>query len=398
MISGFLNNAVKNINHTLATFLEGISAEYDSRFSNDIQEEIQFRIATNDLEGIDSIAGSQCSTNFDISKLIPFWVVAEKSNKISSGETNVISVFDFLQKYYDWLYCDSDGGSQYGLSQNLLELIDVQKTRQEFIKKTYDLYFSSFPYQKIQNDPDLAVDLQKARDFLVSIKKTLHGRKTNKEAIRYFFNELFNISEEDIEVYFPKKDIIRLNGGRFNNEFFSFIPSNEDYNSSNSLSSVLNLSRFQDNDWFHDWSYLIYLGSTQDNQLLKEAYVESLHPAGLRLVFGKQISDYRGPGVSEETSTVCEYPMLKNYAPYGLTTSSFPKQGEWYGITLYGIAGCCGCCGDLFNGFTGPTHVLPNWVGLPEGKFFNINIVDFLQLCFDSGITSPNENATCDGC
>ena len=85
MLSGFLNNAVKNINHTLASFLEGISAEYDSRFSADVQEEIQFRIAVNDLEDIDSVSGSQCLTNFDISKLIPSWVVAEKSDKISNG-------------------------------------------------------------------------------------------------------------------------------------------------------------------------------------------------------------------------------------------------------------------------------------------------------------------------
>ena len=40
-------------------------------------------------------------------------------------KANAISVFDFIQKYYDWLYCDSQDGAQYMLSENLLNLIDT---------------------------------------------------------------------------------------------------------------------------------------------------------------------------------------------------------------------------------------------------------------------------------
>ncbi len=396
MISGYLNNSIKNINHTLNEFLDSIESDYNEKFSVELQRSISLG------EDPNNFVPTSCVTNFDISKLIPNWVVAEKSDKIANGETNVVSVFDFIQKYYDWLYCDQQDGAQYGLSSTLLDVLDVQRTREEFLKRVYNNYFTSFPYEDVKNDPNIVFDLQKARDFIVSIKKTLHGRKTNLESIRYFFTKLFTVSEEDILVYFPKRDILRLNGGMFNNSSFSFISATGDYEKNNTLGSGLNISRFQDNDWFHDWSYLVYLGSTQDNISLKQAYTESLHPAGLRLIFGKQISDYQGPGVPDETSVVCEYPMLKNYAEYSLTLNYGPLA-TFYGITLYGLSGYTGCLGTFSvpsaTGFTGPTHVLPTWTGvINETRFFDINILNFIQLCYEAGFTSPNENKNCIGC
>lgn len=401
MLSGFNNNAIKNINHTLADFLTTIIDDYDGEFPPEVQQAIVSKNASSDNTiNIDEISGTSCITNFDIERLIPNWVVAEKNRKVANGETNVVSVFDFLQKYYDWLYCDAPDGGQYSLSSSLLDVIDVQKTREEFLKRIYSVYFSSFPYDSVKSNPDIVFDLQKARDFIVSIRNNLHRRKTNREAIRYFFTELFSVKEEDILVYFPKKDILRLNGGMFYNDSFSFISATGDYDKTNVLGSGLNVSRFQDNDWFHDWSYLIYLGHSLDNQSLKEAYVESLHPAGLKLIFGKQISDYQGPGSTDETSRICEYPMLKNYAPYA-PTLSYPFIGSFYGLSLYGLSGCSGCLGTYrvpaATGFTGPIHVMPTWAGL-ENRFFDINILSFIQLCVDAGITSPNENKTCTDC
>jgi hypothetical protein len=401
MISGFSNNAIKNINHTLDGFLNTILSDYDEKFPQNVQESITQR-ATSDTEiDIDSITGTSCTTNFDISRLIPTWVVREKNALEASGETNVISVFDFLQKYYDWLYCDAEDGAQYSLSNSLLDVIDVQKTREEFLKRIYSVYFNSFPYDDVKNNQNIVFDLQNARDFIVNIRTSLHKRKTNKEAIRYFFNRLFSISEEDIEIYFPKKDILRLNGGMFSNNQFAFISATGDYEKTNTLGSGLNISRFQDNDWFHDWSYLIFLGHTQDTKDLKDAYVQSLHPAGLRLVFGKQISDYQGPGVPDEDSRVCEYPLLKNYAPYQMG-STYPFIGNAFGFSLFGISGCSGCLGTFKTptatlGFTGPTHVMPTWAGLNQ-PFFDINILSFIYMCYDSGMTSPNEFKTCENC
>lgn len=401
MLSGFSNNALKNINHTLSDFLDFISDKYDEKFDKALQDAITLKAASGNDTDIDSITGTSCVTNFDISRLIPLWVVREKNNKVASGESDVISIFDFMQKYYDWLYCDADDGAQYSLGINLLDVIDVERTREEFLQKIYFTFFNSFPYEAVKNNENITFDLQLAREFLIGIKNNLHNRKTNKEAIRYFFNKLFSISEEDIEVYFPKKDILRLNGGIFSNNNFTFIAATGDYEKTNILSSGLNISRFQDNDWFHDWSYLVFLGHTQDNKNLKEAYVNSLHPAGLRLVFGKQISDYQGPGVSEETSNICEYPMLKNYAPYQMG-STYPFIGNAFGFSLYGISGCSGCLGTFVTptatlGFTGPTHVLPTWAGL-QNTFFDINILSFIYMCYGDGVTSPNEFKTCENC
>jgi hypothetical protein len=396
MISGFSNNAIKNINHTLASFLTLITDDYDAEFTPQTQEAIQFKAASGDPTlNLDDIKGTSCVTNFDIDRLIPNWVVAEKLDRQNNGETNVISVFDFIQKYYDWLYCDAEDGAQYSLSSDLLDIIDVQKTREEYLQRIYNTYFNSFPYQSVNDNPNIVFDLQNARDFIVSIRNTLHKRKTNREAIRYFFTKLFAIDENDILVYFPKKDILRLNGGMFNNEFFEFVSATGDYEKTNVLGSALNISRFQDNDWFHDWSYLVYLGHTQDHQSLKQAYVDSLHPAGLRLIFGKQISDYQGAGAADEDSRICEYPMLKNYAPYA-PTLTYPYLQSLYGFSLYGLTGCCGCHG--YTGFTGPTYVLPTWADINERRFFDINILNFIYLCVGDGITSPNETKNCTSC
>lgn len=396
MLSGYLNNSVKNINHTLNDFLNEITTEYNGEFSARVQELIT---SGNNPE---NYTGTSCISKIDILKLIPTWVLAEKSSRESAGEANVISVFDFLQKYYDWLYCDLSEGSGYYLGENLLDLVDIQRTREEFLKRIYDVYFKSFPFESVNTDPNIVFDLQKAKEFMLDIKRNLHRRKTNLESINYFFTKLFNVQESDIFVYLPKTDIIRLNGGMFNNDYFNFISATGDYENINILGSGLNISRFQDNDWFHDWSYLIYIDSIQENQTIKDAYVKSLHPSGLRLVFGKQLTDYQGPGAADDTNLVCEYPMLKNYAPYGLTVT-YGEIGVLNGITLYGLSGCSGCDGSYkfpaATGFTGPVYVLPTWTGLiDEKRFFDINIISFLQLCYSSDLTSPNENKSCTNC
>jgi hypothetical protein len=69
-----------------------------------------------------------CPTQYDISNQIPLWVIYEKSDRELNGNSG-ISIFDFMQKYYDWLYCDSDSGAQYELGQRFLDIVDIDKTR-----------------------------------------------------------------------------------------------------------------------------------------------------------------------------------------------------------------------------------------------------------------------------
>ena len=84
--------------------------------------------------------GSTCGRIFDISKYIPVWVNDEKLQRQSSDPTNSFSIFDFLQLYYDWLYCDGASGAGYMLSENLLDLADVEKTNPDFLNRYMSMY------------------------------------------------------------------------------------------------------------------------------------------------------------------------------------------------------------------------------------------------------------------
>jgi hypothetical protein len=135
-----------------------------------------------------------------------------------------------------------------------------------------------------------------------------------------------------------------------------------------------------------------------NNEDLERLYRKSNHPAGIKLIFGKQLSDYVPPIPEDEDLTICEYPLLKNYAPY-ILGSTYPNIGQVNGLSYAGLDSCIGCCGNSYNGFTGPTHAFPTWTqNIISSTFFDINILEFLTLCYNSGLTSPNEDLTCDGC
>ena len=81
----------KNINHTLIELSPTIDEE---RIDLDVSEAsgINLNRLTNT-----SLNSSYCGTNFDITKYIPLWVVYEKQERIDNGESNPVSIFDFLQ-------------------------------------------------------------------------------------------------------------------------------------------------------------------------------------------------------------------------------------------------------------------------------------------------------------
>ena len=47
-----------------------------------------------------------CDTQYNITEQIPDWVLQEKKERLENNQST-LSIFDFVQKYYDWLYCDS---------------------------------------------------------------------------------------------------------------------------------------------------------------------------------------------------------------------------------------------------------------------------------------------------
>jgi hypothetical protein len=106
---------------------------------------------------------------------------------------------------------------------------------------------------------------------------------------------------------------------------------------------------------------------------------------------------------------VCEYPLLKNYAAYGI---SFDYQNYnvllapavfnpiWIldtpeGITLCGLSYDIRC--SVGNtGFCGPTHIFPSWTTQTDVfNFRGININTMLELCYPAELGSPNDGVEC---
>ena len=92
-----------------------------------------------------------CPSNYDITKQIPLWVLFEKEEYQSNGY-EAITVFDFIQKYYDWLYCDNADGANYELSKRFLDIIDVDKTRTKFLERLAGVYAVGFSTKALESN------------------------------------------------------------------------------------------------------------------------------------------------------------------------------------------------------------------------------------------------------
>lgn len=65
-----------------------------------------------------------CGRIYDITSQIPLWIRQEKAEKISNNIDGT-TIYDLVQAYYDWLYCDSTSGAQYKLSEKFTDNIDI---------------------------------------------------------------------------------------------------------------------------------------------------------------------------------------------------------------------------------------------------------------------------------
>ena len=343
-----------------------------------------------------------CPSNYDITKQIPLWVIFEKEEYQSNGY-EAITVFDFIQKYYDWLYCDNADGANYELSKRFLDIIDVDKTRTKFLERLAGIYAVGFSTKALESNGGLIPE-QNLRDFIVGIRRAFLHKKTTEDGIKYFFIKLFGVDEASISIQVPKKIILRLNGGRFYDEKFEFLGGTGSYDNLGTISgSYLNGSRMQDSGWIQDWSYLLKVGIVASQY--KESYLNMAHPAGLRVVFEKTLDDYAGVTFDETNPFACELPLLKNYAPYGI---SFNYQGISAGITytvnpdldpsiiFAGLTATTGCCGSCYMGFSAATYLFPNWTDqIGVFNFRDINISTMLEMCYSTEYGSPNANNTC---
>lgn len=371
-----------------------------------VEEQIQkvgFKLTSlySNIEELQQLFFGECDSKKDITNQIPLWVIFEKDQLESQGLSSV-SIFDFLQKYYDWLYCDTNDGAQYELGNKLLDLIDIDKTRNTFVERLASIYANGIQASAfVENGGKL--ENESVRNFVRNVRKNFHQKKTTIDGIRYFFRTLFDIPEDLVKIEYPKKYLLRLNGGRFYNENFTFPGETGSYEVLQSLSgSCLNFSRIQDSNFYQDYSYLLKVGIK--SSYYKDTYKTLAHPAGLKVIFEKSLEDYVGPETDYDSSVVCERPFLKNYAAYIILDEYNSVIGVSGGITYYGLESCVGCttnAGNSYGIFRSPTHAFPNWHNdyIAGFNFKDVQIKDMFSLCYDDEeIDSPNRGLTCSTC
>ena len=325
--------------------------------------------------------GTCCESGvLNIEKYIPYWIVKEKVDR--GGDT--LTIFDFIQKYYDWLYCSSDGcgGSGYILENKLMDIIDIDKTKELYYKKLFFSYFGDFDEnEQVKDANGLVIDNQTVASFIKNIKPKFNERKGSIESLNLFFNKLFSVELGDIKISYPKEQIFRLNSGAFPSQYSGFTGQN---------SGTLNKYRFQDGNFFQDYSYTIHTGITLANSGYGPLYLRSLHPSGLRCMIEINIDDYVVTSPTQEVD-VTQTPFLKNYSPYimGITYSELSSG-------IYGLTHTTGCTTTFFAG-PSPTSVFPSWsLGMSSYTTFGeIPINKMFQLNYNINTTNPNSTLTC---
>ena len=323
------------------------------------QRDAEFNSLYHDLEGI--------SSNYDILDQIPMWI----RDRYSSEDSFFVN---FVQSYYDWLYSEYSG---YLLDVGFQNLIDIDQIPLDLLSHYVYSYASDFPADMVgvsdrpaccddggcDDDVDnslcYGVLEEDTREFIKNIRRNLYQKKTTEEAVRYFFRVLYNISGDegdDVEIDYPKKYILRLNGGRFS----GWVATGETYSRGyeyedlgNLSGSRLNHSIIQDSDWYQNYSYLLStpLGNNTDqlgNPLYKNVYENLIHPAGLKVIYERTIADYIPPQPDDTDVVVCENAILGNYYPY--------KMND-----LSSIAGCSGCGTNGFGSVSGYDGYYSNW-------------------------------------
>ena len=272
----------------------------------------------------------------NIEKYIPYWILQEKADR--GGD--VLTIFDFIQKYYDWLYCSSEvcGGSGYILEDKILEIIDVEKTKELYYKKIFFSYFGDFDEtEQIKDINGLVIDNQTVASFVKNIKTKFNLRRGSFESLQLFFNKLFSVDIDDITISYPKEQLFRLNSGVFSG-------TNSGFTGSTIKRGTLNYNRLQDGDWFQDYSYILHTGLSGADY--GSFYVRALHPVGLKLILEKNITDYLVDGNDSEDAELTQNQTIGHYSPY-ILGQTYSGESAYKlvlnGTTYYGVSFSVGC-------------------------------------------------------
>ena len=390
-------------------------------------EELKNRERQDRIESLFPETDGVVPNTFEIIENFPLWLI----ERHFSNETDIIN---FTQAYYDWLYSHKSG---YKFDINGLEaLLDIDTTPNDILKYYINSYASGFPEDMIGVSEDSdgpGVTENRVKEFIKGIRQDLYQKKSNEEAYTYFFETLYGITQ-GINFHYPKTDMLRLNGGRFEGWVAPLDGEGEgytgDYNSLHHLGgSYLNGSLIQDSNWIQEFSYLISTPLTEekfrDADLIpyKDALEELVHPLGLKVIYEKTMEDYIPPGGETNENGACIMPVLGNYYPYKLSTTeslngcsgchgghgSSSGFDNYYSSvsydsvseSFYYMQGSGNTYGSSWeaNGissgdFNIPTHVYPDWTlsGITGTEIGHIKLGQFYFLCSDSA--SPNIGIT----
>jgi len=361
------------------------------------QLESQPVLEQTDTQTETTISGDCCITNFDISKQIPLWVLVEKEER--GG--NEITVFDFIQKYYDWLYCDLEcgSGSNYLLEDKFLQVIDIEKTKERFLKRLYSTYFPEYrDDEELKDKNGNDVTIKSLSSFVKSIKTRFYLKKGTAEGLGIFFNKIFSVEDTNLFIKYPKKQILRLNGGAFYDSRFKFNAVTADRLldpesvSNEIIGSRLNYNRFQDGGVFTDYSYILTTGLSAENY--KNLHLRTNHPAGTNCIFELGINQYEPPGSTYIENQICELPRIGNYLPYQLNVDYVDAAYSLSGF--YGLTYTIGCSLDPLAGSSlgnEPCFFFPSWAEETKDyeSFFDIPIEKMFKICRINNI-NPNAN------
>lgn len=292
---------------------------------------------------------------------------------------------NFLQSYYDWL------ASLYGYTgvgiMDLSNLSDISESPEVTLPHFIEMYAPDL--KKIYDIPEeLQPSPENIRKTILNIRQEIYQRKSNEDAFKSLMASLFSINPDTINISYPKRKILRLNGG-----LLDWMSNSDYYGETGEYSeqrytmvgSHLNQGVFPDSGMWQDFSYVLTSEIDDSNPYYEATVKETLHPAGLVGLYEKIEQYSEGDFIPGPVSDY-EIPKISNYYPYTLGTTGTLNK-------------CSGCTGALFKpGWTFPTFVYPSWdvdiMNGPSANFGSIKILDFTELKSIPGEDSPNDIIT----
>ena len=326
-----------------------------------------------------------CNYLLDVESLFPFWMV--QSNK---GKSNLIFM---TKEYYNWLTCYNPGDVSV---LNLEKLIDINDIPDNLLKYKIYEYINSFPVNKLQTseNPTGNIDPLLVRRLFDNIKINLYSRKGTEESFKSILYDLYGINADNISISYPKRYVLRLNGGRYDwmrNDTSSIgeYSSNPASFNPQLVGSYLNHSVIQNNDLWQDYSYVLNVIGLSAG-LYQDTVRPLVHPAGTKDFYDLNYDLFNN---SNDNSNNVQYelPVIGNYAFYNL-------------FSYESLSGCCGCSGISSGTLPYPSHVFPNWDAEINAKYYSgmtfgqIQIGDFIKLNAAEGYTYLNSTITCSNC